>query len=148
MIRTNVHKCNERGNSEAVTEGAVHAEAAATNRMFVRECVKERGRFSRVFETKGGEKAAVIYPKAVHFQKNGVWKSIDNTLALSKDQLSYENTQGRMKVRIARNPKFAKALKGTVSVASVHDQAEVSAVSKLNQSKRSIVGIPTSNSRS
>ena len=62
-----------------------------------------------------------------------MWKSIDNTLALSKDQLFYENTQGRMKVRIARNPKFAKALKGIVSVASAHDQAEVSSVSKLNQ---------------
>ena len=128
-------KMPENGETEAVinTEGAVNAEAATTNRMFVRECVKERGRFSRVFETKGGEKAAVIYPKAVHFQKNGVWKSIDNTLALSKDQLFYENTQGRMKVRIARNPKFAKALKGIVSVASAHDQAEVSSVSKLNQ---------------
>ena len=128
-------KMPENDETEVVinTEGAVNAEAAATNRMFVRECVKERGRFSRVFETKGGEKAAVIYPKAVHFQKNGVWKSIDNTLALSKDQLFYENTQGRMKVRIARNPKFAKALKGIVSVASAHDQAEVSSVSKLNQ---------------
>ena len=95
-------KMPENDETEVVinTEGAVNAEAAATNRMFVRECVKERGRFSRVFETKGGEKAAVIYPKAVHFQKNGVWKSIDNTLALSKDQLFYENTQGRMKVRI------------------------------------------------
>ena len=139
-------KMPENGETEAVinTEGAVNAEAAATNRMLVRECVKERGRFSRVFETKGGEKAAVIYPKAVHFQENGVWKSIDNTLALSKDQLSYENTQGRMKVRIARNPKFAKALKGIVSVASAHDQAEVSAVSKLNQT----VKMPASSTES
>ena len=66
-------KMPENGETEAVinTEGAVNAEAAATNRMLVRECVKERGRFSRVFETKGGEKAAVIYPKAVHFQENG-----------------------------------------------------------------------------
>ena len=90
-------KMPENGETEAVinTEGAVNAEAAATNRMLVRECVKERGRFSRVFETKGGEKAAVIYPKAVHFQENGVWKSIDNTLALSKDQLSYENIKSK-----------------------------------------------------
>lgn len=58
-------KMPENGETEAVinTEGAVNAEAAATNRMLVRECVKERGRFSRVFETKGGEKAAVIYPE-------------------------------------------------------------------------------------
>ena len=139
-------KMPENGETEAVinTEGAVNAEAAATNRMLVRECVKERGRFSRVFETKGGEKAAVIYPKAVHFQESGVWKSIDNTLALSKDQLSYENTQGRMKVRIARNPKFAKALKGIVSVASAHDQAKVSDVSKLNQT----VKMPASSTES
>ena len=37
-------------------------------RSLVRECIKERSRFSRVFETKNGEKAAVIYPKAVHFK--------------------------------------------------------------------------------
>lgn len=75
-------------------------------RSLVRECVRERSRFSRVFETKNGEKAAVIYPVAVHFQKDGAWEAIDNTLMLSKDQLAYENTQGRMRVRIARVPKF------------------------------------------
>ena len=130
-------KMPENDETEVVinTEGAVNAEAAATNRMFVRECVKERGRFSRVFETKGGEKAAVIYPKAVHFQKNGVWKSIDNTLALSKDQLFYENTQGRMKVRIARNPKFAKALKGIVSVASGRSGRSIICICRIKQEK-------------
>ena len=74
-------------------------------RSLVRECIKERSRFSRVFETKNGEKAAVIYPKAVHFKKDDAWEAIDNTLVLSKDQLVYENAQGRMKVRIARMPK-------------------------------------------
>ncbi|MFR8811887.1 MAG: DNRLRE domain-containing protein [Lachnospiraceae bacterium] len=74
-------------------------------RSLVRECIKERSRFSRVFETKNGEKAAVIYPKAVHFKKDDAWEAIDNTLVLSKDQLAYENAQGRMKVRIARMPK-------------------------------------------
>ena len=49
--------------------------------------------FSRVFETKNGEKAAVIYPKAVHFKKDDAWEVIDNTLVLSKDQLAYENAQ-------------------------------------------------------
>ena len=42
-------KMPENDETEVVinTEGAVNAEAAATNRMFVRECVKERGRFSQ-----------------------------------------------------------------------------------------------------
>ena len=60
-------------------------------RSLVRECIKERSRFSRVFETKNGEKAAVIYPKAVHFKKDDAWEAIDNTLVLSKDQIAYEN---------------------------------------------------------
>ena len=80
-------------------------------RSLVRECIKERSRFSRVFETKNGEKAAVIYPKAVHFKKDDAWEVIDNTLVLSKDQLAYENAQGRMKVRIARMPKQKKKKK-------------------------------------
>lgn len=80
----------------------------------MRECIKERSRFSRVFETKNGEKAAVVYPKAVHFQKGNAWEAIDNTLVLSKDQLAYENAQGRMKVRIARMPKQAEQQKNVV----------------------------------
>ena len=40
-------KMPENDETEVVinTEGAVNAEAAATNRMFVRECVKERDVF-------------------------------------------------------------------------------------------------------
>ena len=83
-------------------------------RSLVRECIKERSRFSRVFETKNGEKAAVIYPKAVHFKKDDAWEAIDNTLVLSKDQLAYENAQGRMKVRIARMPKQTDHKKNVV----------------------------------
>ena len=118
---------HEKDNAEATTvNSAGNATSADTRRVLLRECIKERGRFSRVFETKNGERAAVIYPKAVHFQKDGVWRSIDNTLALSKDQLSYENTQGRMKVRIARNPKLTETWKNIVSVKFKQSQTEES----------------------
>ena len=96
---------NETNKSnEMITADKIEA-VKQEGRSLVRECIKERSRFSRVFETKNGEKAAVIYPKAVHFKKDDAWEAIDNTLVLSKDQLAYENAQGRMKVRIARMPK-------------------------------------------
>ena len=96
---------NETNKSnEMITADKIEA-VKQEGRSLVRECIKERSRFSRVFETKNGEKAAVIYPKAVHFKKGDAWEAIDNTLVLSKDQLAYENAQGRMKVRIARMPK-------------------------------------------
>ena len=89
---------NETNKSnEMITADKIEA-VKQEGRSLVCECIKERSRFSRVFETKNGEKAAVIYPKAVHFKKDDAWEAIDNTLVLSKDQLAYENAQGRMKV--------------------------------------------------
>ena len=100
-----VNETNKTNKSnEMITADKIEA-VKQEGRSLVRECIKERSRFSRVFETKNGEKAAVIYPKAVHFKKDDAWEAIDNTLVLSKDQLAYENAQGRMKVRIARMPK-------------------------------------------
>lgn len=108
MIANEANKSNEMISIEGIEK------TKQEGRSLVRECIKERIRFSRVFETKNGEKAAVVYPKAVHFQKGNAWEAIDNTLVLSKDQLAYENAQGRMKVRIARMPKQAEQQKNVV----------------------------------
>ena len=108
-------------------------------RSLVRECIKERSRFSRVFETKNGEKAAVIYPKAVHFKKDDAWEAIDNTLVLSKDQLAYENAQGRMKVRIARMPKQTDHKKNVVLLNLEEQQNARSALQDQTEEKSEII---------
>ena len=108
-------------------------------RSLVRECIKERSRFSRVFETKNGEKAAVIYPKAVHFKKDDAWEVIDNTLVLSKDQLAYENAQGRMKVRIARIPKQTEQQKNVVLLNLEENQNARSALQDQTEEKSGII---------
>ena len=108
-------------------------------RSLVRECIKERSRFSRVFETKNGEKAAVIYPKAVHFKKDDAWEAIDNTLVLSKDQLAYENAQGRMKVRIARMPKQTDHKKNVVLLNLEENQNVRSALQDQTEEKSGII---------
>ena len=52
------------------------------------------------------EKKQQLYIRRQYISKrDDAWEAIDNTLVLSKDQLAYENAQGRMKVRIARMPK-------------------------------------------
>ena len=108
-------------------------------RSLVRECIKERSRFSRVFETKNGEKAAVIYPKAVHFKKGDAWEAIDNTLVLSKDQLAYENAQGRMKVRIARMPKQTDHKKNVVLLNLEEQQNARSALQDQTEERSEII---------
>lgn len=51
---------NETNKSnEMITADKIEA-VKQEGRSLVRECIKERSRFSRVFETKNGEKAAVI----------------------------------------------------------------------------------------
>ena len=57
-----VNETNKTNKSnEMITADKIEA-VKQEGRSLVRECIKERSRFSRVFETKNGEKAAVIYP--------------------------------------------------------------------------------------
>ena len=130
---------NETNKSnEMITADRIEA-VKQEGRSLVRECIKERSRFSRVFETKNGEKAAVIYPKAVHFKKDDAWEVIDNTLVLSKDQLAYENAQGRMKVRIARIPKQTEQQKNVVLLNLEEHQNANSALQDQTEEKSGII---------
>ena len=130
---------NETNKSnEMITADRIEA-VKQEGRSLVCECIKERSRFSRVFETKNGEKAAVIYPKAVHFKKDDAWEAIDNTLVLSKDQLAYENAQGRMKVRIARIPKQTEQQKNVVLLNLEENQNARSALQDQTEEKSGII---------
>ena len=130
---------NETNKSnEMITADRIEA-VKQEGRSLVRECIKERSRFSRVFETKNGEKAAVIYPKAVHFKKDDAWEAIDNTLVLSKDQLAYENAQGRMKVRIARMPKQTDHKKNVVLLNLEEQQNARSALQDQTEERSEII---------
>ena len=134
-----VNETNKTNKSnEMITADRIEA-VKQEGRSLVRECIKERSRFSRVFETKNGEKAAVIYPKAVHFKKDDAWEAIDNTLVLSKDQLAYENAQGRMKVRIARMPKQTDHKKNVVLLNLEEQQNARSALQDQTEERSEII---------
>ena len=66
----------------------------------VRELTERRGEYSKEYELNNGMNLAVVYSKPVHYQENGIWKEIDNTLKAhgSGKSASYKNTAGAWQV--------------------------------------------------
>ena len=74
-------------------------ESLATQRV-VEEDESKRGEFSKEFVLNNGLRLATIYPSAVHYEDNGTWKDIDNTLiaAISDGESVYTNTAGKWSI--------------------------------------------------
>jgi len=58
----------------------------------VSEIVENRTQYSKDYQLNNGLRMSVIYGDAVHYEKDGQWADIDNTLALSGG--AYTNTAG------------------------------------------------------
>ena len=64
----------------------------ADDAAIVAELEENRTEFSKDFVLENGLRMSVVYPSAVHYQKDGKWQEIDNTLKLSEGR--YTNTAG------------------------------------------------------
>ena len=62
----------------------------------VEEIVENRSKYSKEFKLSNGLHMAAIYGTAVHYEKDGRWQEIDNTLiaAVSDGDAVYSNTEG------------------------------------------------------
>ena len=70
------------------------------------EIESERGEYSKDFRRADGAVERVIYSDPVHFEQNGEWQTIDNTLVAETDAdgiLRYKNTAGDFTVRFGEN---------------------------------------------
>ena len=70
------------------------------------EIESERGEYSKDFRREDGAVERVIYSDPVHFEQNGEWQTIDNTLVAETDAdgiLRYKNTAGDFTVRFGEN---------------------------------------------
>ena len=65
------------------------------------EVEENRTEFTKEFALDGGLRMAVVYPDAVHYQEDGQWKEIDNTLRAENG--AYTNTAGVWNVRLPNN---------------------------------------------
>ena len=67
----------ENVSSNVVYENALDAPSDAN---IIGESVDKRTEFSKEFKLSNGMNMIVVYPEAVHFQKDNTWEEIDNTL--------------------------------------------------------------------
>ena len=71
----------------------------------VEEITEKRTEFTKSFKLSNGLNMAAVYPNAVHYEENGTWKEIDNTLQLEQrdSQNVYINKAGSWKVQLPQD---------------------------------------------
>ena len=69
------------------------------------EDVSMRDEFSKHYVLESGERYAVIFPEAVHYEEDGEWKEVDN-------RLTYNSLTGKY---VSANPKFTTAFAANAS---------------------------------
>lgn len=80
----------------------------------VEEVISGRTEFSKEFKLDNGLHIAAVYPEAVHYEKDGQWEEIDNTLK-SRLNGTYTNTSGLWDIT------FPKQLTGASSITVTKD---------------------------
>ena len=71
----------------------------------VEEDMSKRGESYKEYILNNGLRLATVYPSAIHYEKDGEWKEIDNTLiaVISNGNAIYTNTAGKWNVRFPQN---------------------------------------------
>jgi len=58
---------------------------------------------TKTFLKEDGSYALAIYGEAIHYEEDGVFKDIDNTLYYEKETDSYQNTANRLQLKFPKN---------------------------------------------
>ena len=76
--------------------------AAEENPEIVTELAEGRGRFQKEYLLSNGQRMLAVYPTAVHYEEDGEWKEIDNTLRREQrgSEDVYRNTAGAWDVAL------------------------------------------------
>ena len=85
-------------------EEPFHFEAGPTEAAIVSEDEGGRDLYTKTFLLEDMTKLAVVYPDAVHFEKDGRWTEIDNRLELITDEAAgkkvYQNKENSVGIRL------------------------------------------------
>ena len=66
------------------------------------EIIDERDRYTKVFKTNNGTKKAIVSAAPIHYEENGKWLEIDNTLIDNKDNDYYSNRENSFTASIPK----------------------------------------------
>ena len=83
---------------EATAETAEEAEEFDEAPEIIGEDISRRDETTKHFIMSDGTRKAIKYSKPVHFEKNGEWVDIDNTLSYDETKGEYTNTENSFKV--------------------------------------------------
>ena len=88
-----------------VSAGDTAAEASSEDAYVVEEVEHQRTRFSKEFKLSNGLHMAVVYAEPVHYEKDGQWEEIDNTLksTVRGTDTRYTNTADIWEVSLPRD---------------------------------------------
>ena len=77
---------------------------ASENVHVLGELLEERTEFSKTYRLSNGLNMATVYPDAIHYEEDGIWKDIDNTLKLASEAGGdvYTNTAGSWEVALPK----------------------------------------------
>ena len=74
----------------------------------VAEDISKRDQYQKEFKLEDNTRLLVVYPEAVHYEKNGEWEDIDNTLIASQSMngksvlINQANCSGRVLLYVQR----------------------------------------------
>ena len=111
MLPVNVLATEDRSSEEIIpaetvapigeeTEPVVELDETIEDAYVLEEVVENRTEYSKDFRLSNGLHMAAVYSNAVHFQRDGQWEDIDNTLTLAQTRSGngYTNTAANWQV--------------------------------------------------
>ena len=92
-------------NDTAVLQPNATPDPVLSTAHIVAEDESRRGETYKEYIMNNGLRLATVYPSAIHYEENGVWKDIDNTLvaAVSNGKAVYQNAAGAWNVRFPQS---------------------------------------------
>ena len=95
---------------QVLTPGDLKSESVTTQ--VIGEVTEKRTEYSKDFLLSNGNHVAAVYADPIHYEKDGAWQEIDNTLKVSKEG-AYVNTAGAWAVALPQS--ISKTAPVTVS---------------------------------
>lgn len=87
-------------------------EAVSRDVYIVEEIIEERTEYIKQFRMSNGLQMAAVYSSPIHYEENGRWEEIDNTLQLATTRSgnAYVNTAGVWQVSFPQNIKIIHSI--------------------------------------
>ena len=93
----------EKAESDNITQEDTESESSESESQIIGEDESRRTADTKHFIMSDGSRKAVVYGNAVHYEKDGKWNEIDNTLIYDNEKNEYKNNRNSFKATFKEN---------------------------------------------